>query len=107
MPAARRDPRLEQSAYRPQEQQLLEGEFGAASGAGLRNDAAHLGPRADLGLGRLEARTSLGNVASERVLERVGFRREGLARSGFVLPVSREWVDTTMWSLLPGEVAGA
>jgi hypothetical protein len=38
------------------------------------------------------------------VLERVGFGREGLARSGFVLPVSREWVDTTMWSLLPGEV---
>ena len=57
----------------------------------------------DLGLRRLQARTSLGNVASERVLERVGFRREGLARSGFVLPVSREWVDTTMWSLLPGD----
>jgi RimJ/RimL family protein N-acetyltransferase len=61
----------------------------------------------DLGLGRLQARTSLGNVASERVLERVGFRREGLARSGFVLPVSREWVDTTMWSLLPGDVREA
>jgi len=61
----------------------------------------------DLGLRRLQARTSLGNVASERVLERVGFRREGLARSGFVLPISREWVDTTMWSLLPGEVGQA
>jgi RimJ/RimL family protein N-acetyltransferase len=61
----------------------------------------------DLGLGRLQARTSVGNVASERVLERVGFRREGLARSGFVLPVSREWVDTTMWSLLPGDVRRA
>ena len=61
----------------------------------------------DLGLGRLQARTSPGNVASERVLERVGFQREGLARSGFVLPVSREWVDTTMWSLLPGEVREA
>jgi RimJ/RimL family protein N-acetyltransferase len=61
----------------------------------------------DLGLGRLQARTSRGNVASERVLERVGFLREGLARSGFVLPVSREWVDTTMWSLLPGEVRQA
>jgi len=58
----------------------------------------------DLGLGRLQARTSVGNVASERVLERVGFRREGLARSGFVLPVTRQWVDTTMWSLLPGEL---
>lgn len=57
----------------------------------------------DLALGRLQARTSPGNVASEHVLERVGFRREGLARSGFVLPVTREWVDTTMWSLLPGD----
>jgi RimJ/RimL family protein N-acetyltransferase len=56
-----------------------------------------------VGVGRLQARTSLGNVASERVLERSGFTREGVARSGFVLPVSREWVDTTMWSLLPGE----
>ena len=56
-----------------------------------------------LGAGRLQARTSLGNVASEHVLERCGFTCEGVARAGFVLPVSREWVDTTMWSLLPGE----
>jgi RimJ/RimL family protein N-acetyltransferase len=58
----------------------------------------------DLGLGRLQARTSLGNVASERVLERVGFQREGIARAGFLLPVSRERPDKTMWSLLPGEL---
>ena len=57
-----------------------------------------------LGVGRLQARTSLDNVASERVLERTGFQREGIARSGFVLPLSGEWVDTTMWSLLPGEL---
>jgi RimJ/RimL family protein N-acetyltransferase len=57
-----------------------------------------------LGVGRLQARTSLDNVASERVLERAGFQREGVARSGFVLPLSGEWVDTTMWSLLPGEL---
>jgi RimJ/RimL family protein N-acetyltransferase len=57
-----------------------------------------------IGVGRLQARTSLGNVASERVLERMGFQREGVARSGFVLPLSGEWVDTTMWSLLPGEL---
>jgi RimJ/RimL family protein N-acetyltransferase len=57
-----------------------------------------------LGVGRLQARTSLDNVASERVLERVGFQREGVARSGFVLPVSGEWLDTTMWSLLPSDL---
>jgi RimJ/RimL family protein N-acetyltransferase len=38
------------------------------------------------------------------VLERVGFHREGVARSGFALPVSGDWVDTTMWSLLPGDL---
>ena len=57
-----------------------------------------------LGVGRVQARTSLDNVGSERVLERAGFRREGIARSGFVLPVSGEWVDTTMWSLLPDDL---
>ena len=61
----------------------------------------------ELGIGRLQARTSAGNVASERVLERAGFRREGIARAGFLLPVSHEWVDTTMWSLLPGDVREA
>jgi RimJ/RimL family protein N-acetyltransferase len=58
----------------------------------------------ELRIGRLQARTSAGNVASERVLERAGFRREGIARAGFVLPVTREWVDTTMWSLVPDDV---
>jgi RimJ/RimL family protein N-acetyltransferase len=60
----------------------------------------------DLALGRLQARTTVGNTASERVLERAGFRREGLARAGFLLPVTDERVDTTTWSLLPGELAG-
>jgi RimJ/RimL family protein N-acetyltransferase len=58
----------------------------------------------DLAVGRLQARTDLDNVASQRVLERVGFQREGLARSGHVLPVSGERIDTVMWSLLPGEL---
>jgi hypothetical protein len=38
------------------------------------------------------------------VLERVGFRREGVARAGHVLPVSGKRIDTVMWSRLPGEV---
>jgi RimJ/RimL family protein N-acetyltransferase len=58
----------------------------------------------DLGLGRLQARTALDHVASHRVLERVGFQREGIARAGHVLPVSRERIDCLMWSLLPGEL---
>jgi RimJ/RimL family protein N-acetyltransferase len=58
----------------------------------------------DLGIGRLQARTHVDNVASQRVLERTGFQREGVARRGHVLPVSGERIDTLMWSLLPGEL---
>lgn len=80
--------------------------FPPGRGYGYATRAVRLAARwaFEQGVGRLQARTSLGNVASERVLERAGFRREGVARSGFVLPVSGEWVDTTMWSLLPGEL---
>ncbi|HEY7196123.1 MAG TPA: GNAT family protein [Gaiellaceae bacterium] len=58
----------------------------------------------DLGIGRIQARTRADNIASQRVLERTGFHREGLARGGHVLPVSGERIDTVMWSLLPGEL---
>jgi RimJ/RimL family protein N-acetyltransferase len=54
-----------------------------------------------LGLERIEARVFVGNDASERVLERAGFTREGVLRS---LP--RRWggrADMTVYSLLPGE----
>ena len=77
---------------------------GRGHGYATRTVALIAGWVFELGVGRLQARTSLENVASERVLERVGFQREGVARSGFMLHVSREWVDTTMWSLLPGDL---
>jgi RimJ/RimL family protein N-acetyltransferase len=79
--------------------------FPEGRGQGFATRAVHLVADGvfELGVGRLQARTSLDNVASERVLERAGFQREGVARSGFVLPISGEWVDTTMWSLLPGD----
>ena len=54
-----------------------------------------------LGAERVEARVFVGNEASERVLERAGFTREGVLRS---LP--RRWggrADMTVYSLLPGE----
>ena len=76
---------------------------GRGQGYATRTDRLVAGWVFELGVGRLQARTSLENVASERVLERAGFRREGVARSGFVLPISGEWMDTTMWSLLPGD----
>jgi RimJ/RimL family protein N-acetyltransferase len=54
-----------------------------------------------LGLERIEARVDLGNTASERVLERAGFTREGILRS---LPTRAGGrIDQTVFSLLPGE----
>jgi RimJ/RimL family protein N-acetyltransferase len=47
---------------------------------------------------RLQAGTELGNVAEQRALERVGFRREGVAR-GLYFRDGR-WRDSVMYSLL-------
>jgi RimJ/RimL family protein N-acetyltransferase len=54
-----------------------------------------------LGLERIEARVNVGNAASERVLERVGFTREGVLRS-MTQRVGKR-IDQTVFSLLPGE----
>jgi RimJ/RimL family protein N-acetyltransferase len=54
-----------------------------------------------LGIQRVAAYVEVGNVLSERVLERAGFTREGIIRS---LPQSAgHRVDKTIFSLLPGE----
>ena len=54
-----------------------------------------------LGIQRVAAYVEVGNVPSERVLERAGFTREGVIRS---LPKSEgRRVDKTIFSLLPGE----
>ena len=53
------------------------------------------------GIQRVAAYVEVGNVPSERVLERAGFTREGIIRS---LPKSEGCrVDKTIFSLLPGE----
>ena len=57
-----------------------------------------------LQLGRLELVTDPDNSASQRVAEKVGFRREGLLRSHLVHPDGRRR-DSVMFSLLPGELA--
>ena len=54
-----------------------------------------------LGVERVAAYVNVGNVASERVLQRAGFTREGVVRS---LPKpGGERGDKTLFSLLPGE----
>lgn len=57
----------------------------------------------ELGLGRLELVTDPDNAASQRVAEKVGFRREGVLRSHLLHPDGRRR-DSIMFSLLPGEL---
>jgi RimJ/RimL family protein N-acetyltransferase len=54
-----------------------------------------------LGLERIEAQTHLDNVPSQRVLERAGFRREGVRRSVHRQRGGHE--DRVIFSLLRGE----
>jgi RimJ/RimL family protein N-acetyltransferase len=54
-----------------------------------------------LGIVRVAAYVNVGNTASERVLERAGFTREGIVRS-LPVPDGRR-VDKTLFSLLDGE----
>jgi RimJ/RimL family protein N-acetyltransferase len=54
-----------------------------------------------LGIERVAAYVNVGNVASERVVERAGYTREGVVRS-MPKPDGRR-VDKTLYSLLPGE----
>ncbi len=54
-----------------------------------------------LGVQRVTAYVSVGNLESERVLERAGFTREGVLRSMPKPDGGR--IDKTIFSLLPGE----
>jgi RimJ/RimL family protein N-acetyltransferase len=55
------------------------------------------------GLGRLELVTDPENLASQRVAEKAGFKREGVLRSHALHPDGRRR-DSVMFSLLPGEL---
>jgi RimJ/RimL family protein N-acetyltransferase len=78
---------------------------GVASGA----LALLSGQLLQLGMQRCFAQVMAGNVGSERVLERVGYRREGVLRS---MPTGRaaapvgERADLAVFSLLPSDPAG-
>jgi RimJ/RimL family protein N-acetyltransferase len=58
----------------------------------------------EVGLLRLELITDPDNVASQRVAEKAGYRREGVLRSHLEHPDGRRR-DSVMFSLLPGELA--
>lgn len=50
---------------------------------------------------KLVLRIAVGNVASERIAERLGFTYEGILRDE--VKIGHEWVDHTAWSLLNEE----
>jgi RimJ/RimL family protein N-acetyltransferase len=77
-----------------------------ARGCGICTRALRLLSRwalEELGLIRLELITDPENVASQRVAEKVGFRREGVLRAHLRHPDGRIR-DSVMFSLLPGEL---
>jgi RimJ/RimL family protein N-acetyltransferase len=77
-----------------------------ARGKGLTTRALRLISRwafDELGLERLELITDPDNVASQRVAENVGYRREGVLRSHLLHPDGRRR-DSVMFSLLPDEL---
>lgn len=53
---------------------------------------------AELKLHRVEAGCAIKNLASVKVLEKVGFTREGLKRK--ILPIRGEWIDNYMYAIL-------
>jgi RimJ/RimL family protein N-acetyltransferase len=77
--------------------------FPHARGRGLATQAVRAVAREVFasGLWRIEAHVRIGNDASERVLERAGFTREGVARR--LLRHDGERVDATVFSLLADE----
>jgi ribosomal-protein-alanine N-acetyltransferase len=60
---------------------------------------------AETPLARIEARCSVENVPSQRVLERVGFVREGLLRSYFLLGDRR--IDNWLYAVLRRDILSA
>ena len=77
-----------------------------ARGKGLGSRAVWLLARwavRDAGLARLEAHVIPENFASQRVLEKSGFRHEGLLRS--YLSYGGRRFDAFLYSLLPGDLA--
>lgn len=55
----------------------------------------------EMGLHRVTLRIAVGNGASERIAEKLGFVHEGLLRKEVL--VRGEWLDHTLWAMLEDE----
>ncbi len=58
----------------------------------------------ELAMHKVVLRIAIGNLASERIADKLGFVREGLLREE--LRVNGQWMDHTLWSLLRDEFLG-
>ncbi len=77
----------------------------AGEGCGLASAACRAvlaAARSQLGIERVEWRSTTVNVRSRRLAERLGFRHEGTLRSNYVLGAAR--FDTDVLSLVGGEI---
>ncbi|HEX5631215.1 MAG TPA: GNAT family protein, partial [Acidimicrobiia bacterium] len=73
-------------------------------GGGVATEAAARVARVgfeELGLHRITLRIAVGNRASERIAEKLGFVHEGLLRKEVL--VHGVWLDHTLWALLEDE----
>ena len=77
----------------------------AGTGLAYRATCVGLGwAMGSLGLHRVEAATIPENVASARLLEACGLKREGAARS--YGKINGEWRDHVLWSIVSGDAIG-
>jgi ribosomal-protein-serine acetyltransferase len=77
----------------------------SACGRGVATEAAALAVHHGLGelsLGRIEIVAAVANRASQRVAEKLGARREGVARNRFCF--QGEYVDGVVFSLVPADL---
>lgn len=75
-----------------------------ATGTGIATEAAARVLEVgfdELGLHRVTLRIAVGNRASERVAEKLGFVQEGLLRKEVL--VHGQWLDHTLWAMLEDE----
>jgi ribosomal-protein-serine acetyltransferase len=78
----------------------------SAAGRGVATAATRLLARfgcEQLGLQRIEIIAATGNLASQRVAEKVGAQREGVLRNG--IRCRGENVDAVCYSLIPGDLS--
>ena len=79
----------------------------SARGRGVGTEAAALAVHfglGELGLGRVEIVAAVANLASQRVAEKLGARREGVARNRFCL--DGRYVDGVVFSVVPADLQG-